>query len=144
MRRTRTWTAAVGAVVLSLAVHATTFAADGNHFYRGYCTWAASELAHRTWGVWVPWFGDAGDWAVNAQAAGWSVSPVPEVNSIAVMPRGVQGSGPDGHVGWVIAVDPDGIGVTLQSMNWSGFGVVSQHRIVADGQVQFVTPPSNE
>lgn len=131
----------LAAAVLILAPGAALAAGGGNHFYAGYCTWEAAELAHQTWGTWVPWFGDAGDWAPQAAASGWQVSPTPRVNSIAAMPRGVQGSGRDGHVGWVVDVDPDGAGVTLQSMNWSGRGVVSQHHVAVDGLVQFITPP---
>jgi surface antigen len=114
----------------------------GNHFDAGYCTWQAAELAYEAWGTWPPWFGDAGDWAAAAEASGWVVSTTPTVSSIAAMPRGVQGSGGYGHVGWVIDVDADGAGVTLVSMNWRGRGIVSEHHIQVDGLVAFITPPA--
>ncbi len=116
-------------------------AAGDNHFFAGYCTWQAAELAHQTWGVWLPWFDDAGDWAAGAEAAGWTVSTSPSVHSIAAMPRFVQGSGAFGHVGWVTEIDPDRAGVTLVSMNWRGRGLVTEHHILADGLVAFITPP---
>ena len=114
----------------------------GNHFSYGYCTWGAAEQAHRVWGIWIPWFGDAGDWAASARAAGWSVSPIPQADTIIVMPRHVQGSGPDGHVGWVLDVDPDNGGVTVLSMNWGRYNEVTRHHVVVDGIVQFVAPAS--
>ena len=113
-----------------------------NHFYSGYCTWAAAEEAHSAWGVWLPWFGDAGDWAAAAQDAGWRVSPVPQVHTIAAMPRGVQGSGPYGHVAWVLAVNADVETVTVRSMDWHGRGVTTVHDLVVDGRVQFILPPA--
>jgi surface antigen len=115
---------------------------DGNHFSSGYCTWEAAEQAHRAWGIWIPWFGDAGDWAAGARAAGWSVSPIPQANTIIAMPRRVQGSGPDGHVGWVIDVDADSGGVTVLSMNWGRYNQITRHHVVVDGIVQFIAPAS--
>ena len=117
--------------------------ADGgaNHFSYGYCTWGAAEQAHRAWGIWIPWFGDAGDWAAGARSSGWNVSPIPQANTIIVMPRHVQGSGPDGHVGWVVDVDADGGGVTVLSMNWGRYASTTQHHVAVDGAVQFVSPP---
>ncbi len=115
--------------------------ATSNHFYPGYCTWAAADAAHTAWGIWPPWYGDAGDWAAEATDAGWRVSPVPQPQSIAAMPRGVQGSGPDGHVAWVLAVSSDGGTVTVRSQNWSARGVVTVHDVLVDGRVQFISPP---
>jgi surface antigen len=57
------------------------------------------------------------------------------------MPRGVQGSGPDGHLGWVLAVSSDGSTVTIRSQNWSARGVVTVHDVLVDGRVQFISPP---
>jgi hypothetical protein len=134
--------AAFSLVVVLLVPASAAAAASGNHFDAGYCTWQAAELAYEAWGTWLPWFGDAGDWAPAAQASGWTVSTTPTVSSIAAMPRGVQGSGGYGHVGWVIDVDPDDAGVTLVSMNWRGRGIVSEHHIQVDGLVAFITPPA--
>ena len=115
--------------------------ANGNHFYPGYCTWAAAQEARGAWGVWLPWFGDAGDWPGAAAGAGWHVSDLPREQSIAAMPRGVQGSGSVGHVAWVLAVSPDGSRVTVRSMNWRGYGVITVHELVVDGRIQFISPP---
>src|SRR5206468_5001296 len=82
--------------------------AEGNHFFPGFCTWDVAEQAHSAWGLWVPWYGDAGDWIDNARASGWHVSALPQVDSIVALPRGVQGSGPYGHVAWVLSVEQDG------------------------------------
>jgi surface antigen len=113
-----------------------------NHFTYGYCTWEAAELAHRAWGAWPPWFGDAGDWASGARASGWRVTPVPQPNTIIVMPRQVQGSGAYGHVGWVVEVAGDSSSVTVLSMNWgAGWASLTRHQVLVDGLVQFVSPP---
>ena len=141
-RSARVALAGLGLFVLLTLVPVVGAGGSGNHFYAGYCTWEAAELGYQAWGVWVPWLGDAGDWSAGAVSAGWSVSSTPQPNSIAAMPRGVQGSGAYGHVGWVSAVDSDGGGVTLVSMNWRGRGVVTEHRIVVDGLVMFITPPA--
>ena len=134
----------LSSVAMPIVGSADAWAAGGNHFYAGYCTWLAAEEAHSAWDVWVPWFGDAGDWAAGARSSGWSVSTAPEVNSLLAMPRNVQGSGSAGHVGWVVGVDSDGTGVTVESMNWRGRGVITQHHIAVDGVVQFITPPTAE
>ena len=136
----------VGAAAL-LAI--TSVAASGavpdhgeNHFFPGYCTWDAAEQAHRAWGMWVPWYGDAGDWIEGARAAGWRVSAAPQVGSIVAMPRSVQGSGPDGHVGWVLGIQDVGAAVLVRSMNWSRRGAVTVHQLKVDGRVRFITPRS--
>jgi surface antigen len=115
--------------------------ADRNHFFQGYCTWDAAEQAHNAWGVWLPWYGDAGDWIDGARASGWRVSPLPQADTIMVLPRGVQGSGPYGHVAWVLSVEEDGATVMVRSMDWSGRGLITIHELLADGNAQFVTPP---
>jgi surface antigen len=133
---------AVSLALAVLAAPATATASAGNHFYQGYCTWFAAEQAFRTWGVWVPWLGDAGEWTAGARRSGWSVSTQPEADTILVMPPYVQGSGSYGHVGWVIAVDADDGAVTVRSMNWKGWNVTNVHRVAVDGRVVFVQPSS--
>ena len=132
-----------GAAALMLVVGATPTVAvgDGNHFFSGYCTWDAAEQAHNAWGVWIPWYGDAGDWIDGARASGWHVSAQPEADSVIVLPRRDQGSGPYGHVAWVMAVEPDGVTVTVRSMDWRGWGLINVHQLSADGYAQFLTPP---
>ena len=115
--------------------------AESNHFFPGYCTWDAAEQAHGAWGVWLPWYGDAGDWIEGARASGWHVSALPQADSILVLPRGVQGSGPYGHVAWVLSVEQDTTTVMVRSMNWNGRGTVTIHELRADGDAQFLSPP---
>ena len=131
------------AILLSMAmlVGIGTTAADTNHFDPGYCTWDAAEQAHATWGIFPPWYGDAGDWAQGARDSGWQVSSQPQVASIMVLPRGDQGSGALGHVAWVLGIEDDGTTVDVRSMNWHGRGVVTLHELFADGTAAFVTPP---
>jgi surface antigen len=135
--------ALLGAAALLVVWGASTpiTSADRNHFFPGYCTWDAAEQAHDAWDVWLPWYGDAGDWIDGARASGWHVSALPQVDSIMVLPRGVQGSGGYGHVAWVLSVDQDAGTVMVRSMDWSGRGVVTIHQLRADGDAQFVTPP---
>jgi surface antigen len=115
--------------------------ADGNHFYSGYCTWYAAEQAHAEWQVWLPWYGDAGDWADGARAAGWQVSAVPRPRTVVAMPRRLQGSGPFGHVAWVLEVGKDGSAVTVRSMGWQGLWTLTVHSLQVDGQITFIVPP---
>src|SRR5438477_10913982 len=91
------------AIVIALGSGSAT-GADHNHYYAGYCTCDAAEQAHSAWGIFPPWYGDAGDWIDGAQASGWRVSSLPQVSSIVVLLPGVQASGPYGHVAWVLAM----------------------------------------
>ncbi len=114
---------------------------ESNHFDFGYCTFDAAEQAHNTWGIYPPWYGDAGDWIDGARASGWQVTPTPQVDSTMVLPRGNQGSGAFGHVAWVLDIEDDGATVDVRSMNWTGRGRITFHQLQADGTAEFVTPP---
>jgi surface antigen len=116
---------------------------DTNHFDAGYCTFDAAEQAHNEWGIYPPWYGDAGDWIDGARASGWNISSVPQVDTIMVLPRNDQGSGALGHVAWVLGIENDGTTVDVRSMNWVGRGRVNFHQLQADGVAQFLTPPSD-
>jgi surface antigen len=129
------------ALLLFAALLVSSSSADSNHFYQGYCTWDAAEQAHSAWGVFPPWYGDAGDWIDGARASGWHLSSQPQANSIIAMPPDDQGSGPLGHVGWVLGIEDDNTTVDVRSMNWTGRGVITMHQVQADGSVQFLTPP---
>ena len=132
---------ATTALVIGMSAPQAQVSAAGNHFFPGYCTWDSAEQAHKAWGVWVPWYGDAGDWIDGALASGWRVSPEPQVDNIIVLPGGVQGSGAYGHVAWVLSVEPDGVTVTVRSMHWSALGEITVHTLRADGRAQFIMPP---
>jgi surface antigen len=120
-----------------------TIGVDSNHFDAGYCTFDAADQAYAAWGIYPPWYADAGDWVDGARASGWHVTSTPESNAIMVLPRGVQGSGALGHVAWVLRIEDDGTTVDVRSMNWTGRGRVTFHQLQADGLAQFVTPPSD-
>lgn len=92
---------------------------DGFTF--GQCTWWADYYYHQLTGFWVPWGGDAWEWANGASAYGWNVSSSPHVPSIIVLQPGVQGAGGYGHVAVVTAINGNG-SVTTSTMNWYAGG----------------------
>ena len=92
---------------------------DGFTF--GQCTWWADYYYHELTGFWVPWGGDAWEWASGASAYGWNVSSSPHVPSIIVLQPGVQGAGGFGHVAVVTAINGNG-SVTTSTMNWYAGG----------------------
>jgi hypothetical protein len=80
----------------------------------GNCTWWAWEDACCTWGIALPGWGNANQWAGNAKAnAGFEVKSAPVVHSI-----GVRVSGAYGHVVFVTAVN--GSSITVREMNCGG------------------------
>lgn len=88
----------------------------------GQCTYWANLRYHELTGFWIPWGGNADQWAANASMApGWHVSREPHVPSIMVLMPGVQGAGGYGHVAVVEGVNPDG-SVHTSNMNWYGNG----------------------
>ena len=71
-----------------------------NRFFYGQCTYWANMRYHELTGHWVPWLGNASDWAYQAPAYGWVTSPYPNPNgpSIIVLAPYTQGTGSYGHV----------------------------------------------
>ena len=92
-----------------------------NHFAFGQCTYYASMRYHQLSGQWVPWLGNAYQWAYEARYFGWVVSSTPKVPSIIVLQGGVQGAGWFGNVAVVESINPDG-SVTTSNWNWYGPG----------------------
>ncbi len=90
-----------------------------NAFPLGQCTWWANQRYHDLTGYYVPWNGNAYQWAQGAQSAGWHVSATPPngIPSIIVMGPNVQGAGSLGHVGVVEKVNKNRT-VTVSNMNW--------------------------
>ena len=84
-----------------------------DHFPFGQCTWWAA------FNVRVTWWGNAGDWLANAQAAGRGTSATPAVHSIVVYAPS-PGYSPWGHVGVVVAVGPSSFRVS--EMNYADGG----------------------
>ena len=86
-------------------------------FTYGQCTYWADFRYHELTGYWVPWGGDAYQWAYGAGASGWIVSSTPHVPSIIVLQPGVQGAGYFGHVAVVERINSDG-SVYVSTWNW--------------------------
>ncbi|TMD71450.1 MAG: CHAP domain-containing protein, partial [Chloroflexi bacterium] len=83
------------------------------------CTYWADLRYHQLTGFWVPWGGNAWEWAAGASASGWNVSSSPHVPSIIVLQPGVQGAGGFGHVAVVERINSDG---TVYTSNWNWYG----------------------
>ncbi|MBM7642819.1 surface antigen [Streptococcus loxodontisalivarius] len=69
-----------------------------NTYPLGECTWGVKELA--SWAG--DWWGNGGDWAANAAAAGYAVGTTPVVGSIICWTDGSYG-----HVAYVTAVESE-------------------------------------
>ena len=111
----------------------------GNHFFWGQCTFWAAFRYHQLTGLWVPWLGNAADWAYNAPGYGWHVGYTPRVGSIIVLAPGVQGSGGYGHVAIVESINADG-SVNTSNFNWGygDFGVMTYHTFYPGYGITFV------
>ncbi len=92
-----------------------------DHFAFGQCTYYASLRYHELTGQWVPWMGNAYQWAYEAGGFGWVVSSKPKVPSIIVLQPGVQGAGWFGQVAIVESINPDG-SVSTSTWGWYGPG----------------------
>ncbi len=105
------------------------FSPDGNPFglcpgpyptSGGNCVWWAWEQWHLL-GYDLPLnWGNAADWAVDAERSGLPLGTTPRVGSIAVFPRadGVWAYGPPGHVAFVTAVSSDGMTFNVTYQNY--------------------------
>ena len=108
---------------------------NGSSF--GQCTYWADIRYHQLTGWWVPWSGNAAQWAAGAAASGWVVSSTPKVPSIIVLQPGVEGAFSIGHVAVVERINSDG-SVYTSNMNWSGWDVVSYVTFTPGPGVSFV------
>ena len=97
------------ASVPSSAVVPASGAANG--FSYGYCTW---WVAHKRY---IPWRGNAAEWWWTARPFGVTEGATPRAGAVMVM--GVSGTSPQGHVGYVESVNPNGSFV-VSEMNWWG------------------------
>lgn len=66
-----------------------------------YADWRASLILGHS----LPDFGNGGQWADNARAAGFVVNGTPAVNTVMALAPNTNGAGHQGHVAWVIAVE---------------------------------------
>jgi surface antigen len=87
----------------------------------GQCTYWANFRYHQLTGFWVQWTGNADQWFLGAQKAGWDYAQKPPVGipSIIVLMPYVQGAGWLGHV--AVVESQTGNVVHTSNMNW-GYG----------------------
>lgn len=87
----------------------------------GQCTFWANSRYHDLTKFWVQWTGNADQWFLGAQRAGWDYAQRPPVGipSIIVLMPYVQGAGWLGHV--AVVEGQTGNVVHTSNMNW-GFG----------------------
>lgn len=114
-----------------------------NRFAFGNCTYWANMRYHALTGYWVPWLGNAYQWAYGASASGWIVSSTPHVPSIIVLQPGVQGAGYFGHVAIVEKINSDG-SVYASNFNWyanGGFDTLSYWTFTPGPGVSFEWHP---
>ncbi len=114
-----------------------------NRFAFGQCTYWANMRYHALTGYWVPWLGNAYQWAYGASASGWIVSSKPHVPSIIVLQPGVEGAGYFGHVAIVEKINADG-SVYSSNYNWysnGGWDILSYVTFYPGSGVSFVWHP---
>lgn len=105
------------AVATTTSTVATTSSSD-NTYPIGQCTWGVKELA-----PWAGnWWGNGGDWAASAQAAGFAVGTTPQVGAIIVWTDGGYG-----HVAYVTDVSSDGL-IQVQESNYAGNMSIANYR----------------
>jgi surface antigen len=109
---------------------------EGSHtFYAGNCTrFVASQYT-------IPWGGDAEDWIYNAPEYGYEIKDVPDEGDIFVTDESGYG-----HVGIVKEVDYESGTITVEEMNYKGYGVISEREISLDStRLQgFIDPDKEE
>jgi len=116
-----------------------------SRFAFGQCTYWANMRYHALTGYWVPWLGNAYQWAYGASASGWIVSSKPNPNgpSIIVLQPGVEGAGYYGHVAIVEKINADG-SVYTSNYNWysnGGWDILSYVTFYPGSGVSFVWHP---
>lgn len=100
----------------------------GNSYPQGQCTYYADERYHELAGYYVPWSGNAKDWASLALGSGWTVSSTPIAPSIICLQPGIQGANSTyGHVGVVESVGNGTVAASNQ--NW---GPTPQNVVTVD------------
>ena len=111
-----------------------------NTYPWGQCTWGAKEMAPWVMNYW----GNAGDWAASAAAAGFEVGTTPKVGAIIVWTNGGYG-----HVGYVTEVREDGYIQIIES-NYAGISTPTNVRgwfnpIASEGEViSYIYPPAEQ
>ncbi|WP_149399385.1 CHAP domain-containing protein [Dictyobacter arantiisoli] len=92
-----------------------------NRFFYGQCTYWVNKRYHQVTGHWIPWLGNAYQWAYQAPAYGWNISDIPNPHgaSIMVFSPYTEGAGAYGHVAVVERVNDDG-SILTSNWNWDG------------------------
>ena len=116
-----------------------------NRFAFGQCTYWANMRYHALTGYWVPWLGNAYQWAYGASSSGWIVSSRPNPNgpSIIVLGPGVEGASYFGHVAVVERINKDG-SVFTSNYNWysnGGWDILSYVTFYPGSGVSFTWHP---
>ena len=116
-----------------------------NRFAFGQCTYWANMRYHALTGYWVPWLGNAYQWAYGASSSGWIVSSRPNPNgpSIIVLGPGVEGASYFGHVAVVERINKDG-SVYTSNFNWysnGGWDILSYVTFMPGPGVSFTWHP---
>ncbi len=94
-----------------------------SRFLYGQCTYWSNMRYRQLTSHWVPWLGNADQWAYDGPSYGWIISaqPNPHGPSIIVLAPYAQGSGRFGHVAVVEnAVTSATNGVLTSNWNWNG------------------------
>lgn len=90
---------------------------QSNNFPQGQCTWWADNRYQQLTGYYVPFNGNAMDWARNCLAYGWISSSKPVQPSIICFQPGVQLASSLGHVAVVEKINADGT-ILTSNMNY--------------------------
>lgn len=118
-----------------------------SHFFYGQCTYWANMRYRQLTGHWIPWLGNAYQWAYAAPASGWVISSQPNPNgpSIVVLAPYTQGAGSFGHVAVVEnAESSPSEGVMTSNWNWLGrWAILDWTRFYPGPGVSFLWYPGS-
>ena len=103
----------------------------------GYAGWKAYEYTRKVYGTGtrISSWGDAGSWAGSAKARGYTVSPTPRKNSVAVYSFGKGMI--YGHVMWVEEVLSN-TSIVVSDYNWNPYVYRSTQMSTYPGQLQYI------
>ena len=104
-------------------------ATSPNPGVRGNCTCGAAYFWKKNGGIdatYPVWGGNAGVWASNAKAKGWTVANYPAQHAVLVHPTSGTDANP-GHVGWVTSVNVVTGVITYIDMNSAHLGQYLSH-----------------
>ncbi|GCE25667.1 hypothetical protein KDA_11510 [Dictyobacter alpinus] len=112
-------------------------------FFYGQCTYWANQRYHEETGHWIPWLGNAYQWAYQAPAYGWNISSTPNPHGSSIMVFGpyAEGAGAYGHVAVVERVNGDG-SVLTSNWNWNGdWATLTWHTFYPGRGISFLWYP---